>query len=107
MPTVIIFSKTYCPYSRKAKSILLDKYRFIPAPFVVELDQHELGPTLQAVLAENTGRKTVPNVLVNGKSIGGGDDVAKLDADDELITQVRILGGKRVLESGLREKVDV
>jgi glutaredoxin len=32
----------------------------------------------------STGRRTVPNVLVSGKSIGGGDDIAALDQRDEL-----------------------
>jgi glutaredoxin len=38
--TVIIFSKSYCPFSAKAKRILVEKYSIVPAPFVVELDQH-------------------------------------------------------------------
>ncbi|PYH82100.1 glutaredoxin [Aspergillus uvarum CBS 121591] len=95
---IIIFSKSYCPYSAKAKSILLDHYSITPAPFVVELDQHPHGRMLQAVLAETTGRRTVPNVLVNGKSIGGGDDVTALDGRDELTSTLRDLGGKWVQE---------
>lgn len=95
---VIIFSKSYCPYSKKAKSILLDQYAISPKPFVVELDQHPIGSDLQALLAENTGRRTVPNVLVNGKSIGGGDDIAALDHSDELASLLRQTGGKWVSE---------
>lgn len=63
---------------------------------MVELDQHPIGPELQALLAENTGRRTVPNVLVNGKSIGGGDDIAALDQSDDLASKLRQLGGKWV-----------
>lgn len=95
---VIIFSKSYCPHSKRAKNILLEKYIIDPAPFVVELDQHELGQGLQGRLAELTGRRTVPNVLINGVSIGGGDDVAELDASKALITKVKDLGGKRMLD---------
>lgn len=95
---VVIFSKSYCPYSKKAKSILLDQYTISPRPFVVELDQHPIGLDLQALLAENTGRRTVPNVLVNGKSIGGGDDIAALDHSDELASLLRQMGGKWVSE---------
>jgi glutaredoxin len=51
-----------------------------PAPYVVELDQHPNGPALQAHLGEVTGRRTVPNVIVNGVSIGGGDDMRALEA---------------------------
>ena len=93
---VIIFSKTYCPYSRRAKQILLERYKITPPPHVVELDIHPLGPQLQAYLSDITGRRTVPNVLINAKSIGGGDDVQELDAGGKLIDTVRSMGGKRM-----------
>ncbi|KAK4218796.1 thioredoxin-like protein [Rhypophila decipiens] len=93
---VIIFSKSYCPFSKKAKGILLEKYVIKPDPFVVELDQHPLGPKIQDLLLEKTGRRTVPNIMVNGISIGGGDDVAALDKAKTLASKFRELGGKRV-----------
>jgi glutaredoxin len=95
---VIIFSKTYCPYSIKAKTILLEKYKIVPEPFVVELNQHELGPQLQDELLRLTGRRSVPNILINGKSIGGGDDIAALHQQGELADTVKKLGGPRVVE---------
>ena len=64
----------------------------------MELDQHDLGPGLQSALEKSTGRRTVPNVLINGKSIGGGDDVAALHADGKLVEIVKAMGGKRVME---------
>ncbi|GJC99593.1 glutaredoxin [Colletotrichum higginsianum] len=93
---VIIFSKSYCPYSKKAKALLLEKYSIEPAPFVVELDQHPLGAQLQAFLGEKTGRKTVPNILVNSVSIGGGDDVTELDEQKKLVPRIVDLGQKKV-----------
>jgi glutaredoxin len=95
---VIIFSKSYCPHSKRAKNILLGHYDITPAPYVVELDQHPIGPALQQLLREKTGRGTVPNVLVNGRSIGGGDDVAALDQSDELVSKLRQLGGSWLSE---------
>ncbi|MCJ1403755.1 hypothetical protein MMC11_006978 [Xylographa trunciseda] len=100
---IIIFSKSYCPFSRKAKIILLEKYMIVPAPFVVELDKHPMGPQLQDTLTQMTGRRTVPNVLISGKSIGGGDDVEQLDNTHELINKVRSMGGKRITEAKLRD----
>jgi glutaredoxin len=100
--TVIIFSKSYCPHSRRAKGILLDKYIIDPTPFVVELDLHPLGARLQALLADSTTRRTVPNVLINGVSIGGGDEVAQLDSTRTLIEKVQDLGGKKILDVRLR-----
>jgi glutaredoxin len=96
---VIIFSKSYCPHSREAKDILIGKYIIEPAPFVVELDQHPLGAGLQARLAELTGRRTVPNVLINAVSIGGGDDVVALDQSHELIAKIQELGGKKITKA--------
>ena len=80
-------------------------------PHVVELDLLDkpisdandpspptLGRKLQDLLAQITGRKTVPNILINGRSIGGSDELAKLDADDELIKKIRDMGGRWVHE---------
>ncbi|KAF2862654.1 glutaredoxin [Piedraia hortae CBS 480.64] len=93
---IIIFSKSYCRFSKKAKHVLLDLYNITPAPYVVELDKHELGSSLQSALGKSTGRRTVPNVLINGKSIGGGDDVEALHTSDRLISTVSSMGGKRM-----------
>ena len=76
----------------------MSQYNIVPAPYIVELDKHELGPHLQKLLGKITGRRTVPNVLVNGVSIGGGDDVEALDRDDELISKIKSIAGKRIME---------
>jgi glutaredoxin len=76
----------------------MDKYSIVPAPFVVELDVHPLGPKLQEILAKTTGRTTVPNILVNGLSIGGGDDVEALDKSGGLIEKIKSMAGKRIME---------
>jgi glutaredoxin len=93
---VIIFSKTWCPHSKRAKHILLNKYEMDPVPYVVELDEHPHGAAIQALLAEKTRHSTVPNVLVSGISIGGGDDVAELDDNGTLIEKFEYLAGNRL-----------
>jgi glutaredoxin len=100
---VIIFSKSYCPHSADAKRILLEKYKIVPAPYVVELDQHPMGAQLQATLGDTTGRRTVPNVLLMGKSIGGGDDIIELHRTDKLLDTVKAMGGSRIVEAMRRE----
>lgn len=40
----------------------------------------------------------MPNILINGRSIGGSDELAKLDADDELVKKIRDRGGRWVHE---------
>ncbi|KAI1755638.1 thioredoxin-like protein [Xylaria castorea] len=93
---VVIFSKSYCPHSKKAKGVLLDKYIIEPTPYVVELDEHPLGRKLQALLTEKTGRRTVPNIMINGESVGGGDEIAELDTRKTLIDKFKSLGGKKL-----------
>ncbi|KAF1950826.1 thioredoxin-like protein [Byssothecium circinans] len=95
---IIIFSKSYCPHSQKAKHILLEKYTIVPTPYVVELDEHPLGLKLQEMLAEKTGRRTVPNVLVLGMSIGGGSEMQDFDEKDQLATKIKGVGGSRITE---------
>ena len=61
-----------------------------------------MGTRLQAALQKSTGRSTVPNILINGKSIGGGDDVEALHNHGELIEKVKTMGGKRIMEATLK-----
>lgn len=95
---IVIFSKSYCGFSARAKDLLLRKYNITPPPFVVELDKHEHGPELQAALGKQTGRRTVPNIMISGKSIGGCDDVLGLERDGVLAETIQKMGGKRVMQ---------
>eukprot|EP01116_Phalansterium_solitarium_P016231 TRINITY_DN372_c0_g1_i1.p1 TRINITY_DN372_c0_g1~~TRINITY_DN372_c0_g1_i1.p1 ORF type:complete len:275 (+),score=85.53 TRINITY_DN372_c0_g1_i1:92-826(+) len=77
----VVFSKSYCPYCAKAKAA----FRELDVPhLVVELDQRNDGSQIQAALRELTGRGTVPNVFVGGRSIGGGDDTVRMLRSGEL-----------------------
>ncbi|KAL6552230.1 hypothetical protein OROGR_008384 [Orobanche gracilis] len=67
---IAIFSKSYCPYSLHAKRIFTE---LAEHPFVVELDLRDDGHKIQDVLLDMVGRRTVPQVFVNGKHIGGSD----------------------------------
>ncbi|KAI5805436.1 hypothetical protein DFH27DRAFT_370894 [Peziza echinospora] len=93
---VLVFSKTTCPYSKAAKAILLQKLRITPPPHVVELDQHPHGRALQTFLKDKTGRGTVPNIFVRGKSIGGSDELSALWEAGDLEALLVKMGGKRV-----------
>ncbi|KAJ7953060.1 Glutaredoxin family protein [Quillaja saponaria] len=69
---IAIFSKSYCPYCLRAKRIFGELNE---KPFVVELDLRDDGFQLQSALLDLVGRRTVPQVFVNGKHIGGSDDL--------------------------------
>ncbi|KAJ3999331.1 thioredoxin-like protein [Lentinula boryana] len=74
---VVVFSKTYCPYSRKAKQ-LLQAYQLSPPPKIIEVDLREDAAQLKTVLTRLTRRSTFPNILLRGKTIGGSDDLHAL-----------------------------
>ncbi|KAL6603101.1 hypothetical protein ACP70R_043462 [Stipagrostis hirtigluma subsp. patula] len=70
---VVIFSKSYCPYCRRAKAVFKE-LQLKKEPYVVELDQREDGSEIQDALLDIVGKRTVPQVFVNGKHLGGSDD---------------------------------
>jgi len=81
---VMVFSKSYCPYSKKAKDIL-SKYKLDKNYNVLELDQLSSKiDEYQNQLEKLTGARTVPRVFINGKFIGGGDDTSDLEKKGDL-----------------------
>jgi glutaredoxin 3 len=69
--TVVIYSKSYCPFCTKTKDLF--KGMGVEAK-VYELDNMDDGAAIQAALGELTGQRTVPNVFVTGKHIGGNSE---------------------------------
>lgn len=47
---------------------------------------------VQRILADMTGRTTVPNVIVQGRSIGGGDEVASMHKAGKLVPLLKQAG---------------
>ncbi|XP_044967135.1 glutaredoxin-C6-like isoform X2 [Hordeum vulgare subsp. vulgare] len=75
---VVVFSKSYCPFCVQVKKLFTQ----LGASFkAIELDTESDGPEMQSALAEWTGQRTVPNVFINGKHIGGCDDTLALPLD--------------------------
>ena len=73
-----IYSKEWCPYCLKAKALLKSS----------GLDYSVLDVTsdrkLEDEMIERSHRRTVPQIFINGKSIGGYDDLSQLNATGEL-----------------------
>ncbi|ODN88454.1 glutaredoxin [Cryptococcus wingfieldii CBS 7118] len=80
---IVVFSKSYCPYSRNAKAILA-QYHLSPAPFFIELDHRSDMNSLQTLLNHFTDRRTVPNILLDFVSNGGSDDLTLQHAEGGL-----------------------
>ncbi|KAL3852967.1 hypothetical protein ACJMK2_016572 [Sinanodonta woodiana] len=82
---VMIFSKSTCPFCLKVK----DLFRSLDVEFfALELDQVENGSGIQKALLELTGQKTVPNVFIGGKHLGGNDDTQRAHAEKRLLPMI-------------------
>ncbi len=78
MSEIIIYTKAVCPYCEWAKKLLDNKkasYREI------RIDNNE---SLQAEVIRLSGRRTVPQIFINGEAIGGFDDLSALDKAGKL-----------------------
>ncbi|XP_073310756.1 glutaredoxin-like [Primulina huaijiensis] len=79
---VMVFSKSQCPFCVSVKKLLTE----IGASYkVVELDAEGDGSQIQDALLEWTGQRTVPNVFIGGKHIGGCDATTALHRDGKLV----------------------
>ncbi|KFK33116.1 hypothetical protein AALP_AA6G333100 [Arabis alpina] len=80
--SVVVFSKSYCPYCVRVKELLQQ----LGATFkAIELDNESDGAAVQSALGEWTGQRTVPNVFIGGKHIGGCDATTNLHRDGKLV----------------------
>ena len=79
MPPVVIYTKSWCPYCRDAKSLLDRK----GVPFQ-EIDV-DGKPDLQAAMSVKAhGRRSVPQIFIGETHVGGCDDLYDLDAAGKL-----------------------
>jgi glutaredoxin 3 len=77
MQPVTIYTKDYCPYCQAALRLLDRKG--------VKYERIEVtSAAIQDEMAKKAGRRTVPQIFIGGKSIGGSDDLHALDAAGKL-----------------------
>lgn len=79
MARIEIYTKTTCPYCRLAKRLLESK-----GQVWTEIDLDQEPGRLEEMLERSGGRRTVPEILIDGRLIGGYDDLAALDRRGEL-----------------------
>lgn len=86
LATVIIYTLAGCPFCAKAKKLLDEKNIHYQE---IEVDYEDIVKRKEvAALAE--GRTTFPQIFINDKSIGGCDDLYKLDSEgrvDQLLSE--------------------
>ncbi|KAI9045768.1 glutaredoxin [Aspergillus affinis] len=69
---VVVFSKSYCPYCHASKKLLNE----LGAKFaVVELNELSDGSAIQDALEEISSQRTVPNIFIQQKHLGGNSDL--------------------------------
>jgi glutaredoxin 3 len=75
---VVIYTTRWCGYCMMALRLLRARaFTFVQVPVDGNADA-------RAWLVEHTGRTTVPQVFIGGRSVGGFDDIAELDERGEL-----------------------
>ncbi len=84
MPEVIIYTTSYCPYCIRAKHLLTQK----------GVEYREIDVTADDASRERmsaaSGRRTLPQIFIDGKPIGGYDELASLERTGRLD---ELLGG--------------
>jgi glutaredoxin 3 len=79
MTPVKIYTKSTCPYSKRAKQ-LLDKKGVRYEEIVIDTDDSKRDEMVAAA----GGRTTVPQVFIAGRHIGGCDDLMELENAGQL-----------------------
>ena len=79
MASVIVYSTNTCPYCDRAKELLTSK----GAEFT-EIKVDKNPDKMKEMLERSNGRRTVPQIFINGKHIGGFDDLKAINDKGEL-----------------------
>ncbi len=78
MPAITLYTTGWCPYCARAKA-LLDRKGAIYTEIDIEADAAK-----RAEMMERSGRRTVPQIFIGDRHIGGCDDLHALDAAGDL-----------------------
>lgn len=87
MPAITIYSKQNCPYCDMAKRLFESKGQSWTGIDI------EAEPARRDEMIERSGRRTVPQIWIGERHVGGFDDLAALDRAGELDPLLGISGG--------------
>lgn len=79
MTKVRMYSTAVCPYCINAERLLLSK-----GVQEIEMIRVDLEPEQRIEMMQKTGRRTVPQIYIGEKHVGGFDDLRALDLAGEL-----------------------
>lgn len=75
---VLMYSKSWCPYCQRAKALLDHKGVSFEE---VDIESH---PERREEMIQRSGRRTVPQIFIGERHIGGSDDLYGLEAAGRL-----------------------
>jgi len=78
MAHVKMYCTDSCPFCVNAEKLFASKG--------VEIEKIDIETAVEefAAVAQEIGKDSVPQIFIDGKHIGGFDDLSELDMDDEL-----------------------
>ena len=73
MPKVLMYATAACPFCQSAERLLVSKG--------VQIDKIrvDLEPERRAEMQQKSGRRTVPQIWIGSRHVGGCDDLYALD----------------------------
>lgn len=80
MAKVVMYSTAVCPYCQRAEMLL--KQRGVTEIEKIRID---LDPAQRDAMMARTGRRTVPQIFIGERHVGGFDDLSALDRDGGLV----------------------
>ena len=79
MARVLIYSTAACPYCQAADRLLARK-----GVGDIERVRVDLEPARRAEMRQKSGRSTVPQIWIDGRHVGGSDELHELDGSGQL-----------------------
>ena len=79
MAKIEIYTTSYCPFCTRAKSLLKSK-----GVAFNEIDVTDDEALREKMVELSGGRRTVPEIFINGKIVGGYDELRALELRGEL-----------------------
>ena len=79
MPPIKMYCTAVCPYCQMAERLLTKK-----GVSEIEKIRVDLDPAQREHMMQITGRRTVPQIFIGERHVGGFDDLSALDAAGEL-----------------------
>jgi glutaredoxin 3 len=79
MAQIEIYTTPFCPYCSRAKALLARK-----GVAFEEIDAPSGSEARKAAIERSGGKTTVPQIFIDGRAIGGSDDLAALDRAGKL-----------------------